>query len=207
MTKIEVVKKLTVLVLIAVVTVFPWNESQAQSTKKSYEILLAGFQIGKMDVEELKKGSLIEYNLKSLVSFWFFGKINVDLSIKSIYKDGMMLSSESKSVSNRGSFYSNIKWNGKSYDVDSHTYEFDNNRAITKPIPFSTVKFYFQEPMNGLTMVSETYGLTSLISELESKTYRIEIDGNKNKFFYENGEMEKALMESPIKNYVIKRIR
>lgn len=181
--------------------------THAQVTQKSYEILLAGFQIGTMKVEENKKGSIVEYNLESLVSFWFFGKINVELNTKSTYKDGMMIRSVSKSISNRGSFYSNIKWNGKSYIVDSHTYKFDNTKSVPNLIPFSTVKFYFQEPSDGLYLISETYGLTSRISEIEPKVYQIEIDGNRNKFFYENGELERALMENPIKNYVIKRVR
>jgi hypothetical protein len=56
-------------------------------------------------------------------------------------------------------------------------------------------------------MISETFGLTSKITEIEPHEYQIEIDGNRNKFFYENGNMERALMENPIKNYMIKRIR
>jgi hypothetical protein len=200
-------KNWIIVLLIVTITSFSWTDIQAQVTQKSYEILLAGFQIGTMEVEEYKKGSIIEYSLESLVSFWFFGKVNVELTIKSTYKDGMMLKSESKSISNRGSFYSIIKWTGKSYTVDSHTYKFDNTESIPYLIPFSTAKFYFQEPKNGLTMISETFGLASKISEIEPHVYQIEIDGNRNKFFYENGEMEKALMENPIKNYVIKRIK
>ena len=188
-------------------TSFPWKNAHGQTTKKSYEILLAGFQIGTMEVSEEKAGNLTTYNLESLVSFWFFGKINVTLTIKSIYQNGMLQSSESKSISNRVSFFSTIKWDGKSYVVDSHTYQFDNTNPIRTMIPFSTVKFYFQEPKNGLTMVSETYGLTSKILEIEPHGYQIEIDGNKNKFYYQNGEMDKALMQNPIKNYVVKRIR
>jgi hypothetical protein len=56
-------------------------------------------------------------------------------------------------------------------------------------------------------MISETFGLASKINEIEPHIYQIEVNGNQNDFFYENGEMEKAMMESPIKNYVIKRIR
>jgi len=210
MTKIskrEDSKNRIIVLLLIIITSFPWTDTQAQVTQKSYEILLAGFQIGNMEVEENKKGSIIEYNLESLVSFWFFGKVNVELTIKSTYKDGMMIKSESKSVSNRGSFYSIIQWTGKSYLIDSHTYKFDNTKSIPNLIPFSTVKFYFQKPKNGLNMISETFGLASKITEIEPHGYEIEINGNRNKFFYENGEMEKALMENPIKNYVIKRIK
>ena len=200
-------KNWIIVLLIIIITSFPWTDTQAQVTQKSYEILLAGFNIGTMEVEENKKGSIIEYNLESLVSFWFFGKVNVELTIKSTYKDGMMIKSESKSISNRGSFYSIIKWTGKSYLIDSHTYKFDNRESIPNLIPFSTVNFYFQEPKNGLNMISETFGLVSKITEIEPHGYEIEINGNRNKFFYENGEMDKALMENPIKNYVIKRIK
>ncbi|MFT7364682.1 MAG: hypothetical protein ACI9UV_002895 [Algoriphagus sp.] len=206
-SKREDSKNWIIVLLIIIITSFPWTDTQAQVTQKSYEILLAGFNIGTMEVEENKKGSIIEYNLESLVSFWFFGKVNVELTIKSTYKDGMMIKSESKSISNRGSFYSIIKWTGKSYLIDSHTYKFDNRESIPNLIPFSTVNFYFQEPKNGLNMISETFGLVSKITEIEPHGYEIEINGNRNKFFYENGEMDKALMENPIKNYVIKRIK
>lgn len=180
---------------------------QAQTSKRSYEILLAGFQIGQMEVEEIIRGNTTEYNLQSNVSFWLFGKINVDLSIKSAYLDGKMISSESKSISNRGSFYSKIKWNGSSYIVDSNTYKFENKNPIAFQVPFATAKFYFQEPKHGQMMISETYGLASKLTEIEPNTYQININGNENKFFYKNGEMERALMENPIKNYVIKRLK
>ena len=49
--------------------------------------------------------------------------------------------------------------------------------------------------------------MVSKITEIEPHGYEIEINGNRNKFFYENGEMDKALMENPIKNYVVKRIK
>ena len=178
----------------------------AQTTKKSYAIELAGFQIGDMKVEEFKKNEIVEYNLKSLVSFWFFGKINVELTISSIYKNGKMISSDSKSISNRGSFYSKIHWNGTSYVVDSHSYKFDNKISIQNLVPFSIVKFYFQEPNPQQMMISETFGLTSLISKKEQGVYQIEINGNRNKFVFINGELDHALIQNPIKNYVIKRV-
>lgn len=178
----------------------------AQTTTKSYAIELAGFQIGDMKVEEIKRNETIEYNLESLVSFWFFGKINVELTINSIYKNGKMISSDSKSISNRGSFFSKIKWNGTSYSVDSHSYKFDNKISIQNLVPFSIVKFYFQEPSPQQTMISETFGLTSPISKKEKGVYQIEINGNRNKFVFINGELDHALIQNPIKNYVIKRI-
>jgi len=197
-----VLKTLSILII----GIFSLTSLQAQTTRKSYEIVLAGFQIGDMKIEEIKKGEITEYNLESLVSFWFFGKINVEVTINSIYKDGMMISSDSKSVSNRGSFYSKIKWNGSAYIVDSHTYKFDNTKSVGKLVPFSTVRFYFKEPKSGQTTISETFGLTSPITLKEDGTYQIEIDGNKNKFIYKNGELDHALMQNPIKNYVIRRV-
>lgn len=191
------------LILIGIII---FGSVNAQTTTKSYVIELAGFEIGDMKVEEIKRNEIIEYNLKSLVSFWLFGKINVELTINSIYKNGKLISSDSKSISNRGSFYSKIKWNGTSYLVDSHSYKFDNKISIENLVPFSIVKFYFQEPIPQETMISETFGLTSIISKKENGVYQIEINGNRNKFVFINGELDHALMQNPIKNYVIKRI-
>ena len=55
-SKKEYSKNWIAVVLIVIMTSFPWTTTRAQVTKKSYEILLAGFQIGTMEVEENKKG-------------------------------------------------------------------------------------------------------------------------------------------------------
>ncbi len=201
--KIIYFKPLSVLII----CLFSYSNLQGQTTQKSYDIILAGFKIGDMTIDETKKGLITEYNLNSLVSFWFFGKINVDLKINSIYKNGKMISSDTKSVSNRGSFYSKIFWDGNKYNVDSHSYKFENKTPVKSQVPFSTVKFYFEEPKAGLQMISETFGLVSSITEIEPDIYQIEIDGNRNKFYYKNGELDQVLIQNPIKNYMIKRVR
>jgi hypothetical protein len=53
--------------------------------------------------------------------------------------------------------------------------------------------------------MAENYGISSPIKK-KGDYYEVDVNGNKNKFYYLNGKLEKAIMQNPVKNYVIKRI-
>ncbi len=183
------------------------GSAQTATTLHKYEITVAGFNIGSMEVEEKITGSRTDYALKSLVSFWLFGRVNVDFTVDAHYQDGQLIRSETNSDSNRGQYNSKIYWKDDHYVVDAHTYKFDNQKTIDLPIYNSTAKFYFNEPKANSTMMSEVYGLLSNVTQISKGVYEIEIDGNHNQFHYENGVLEKVIIQNPIKNYQIKRIK
>lgn len=178
--------------------------AKANERIRYYDITVAGFTIGELKTTRVEKGEITEYEVKSLVSIWFFGTLKIEFTINSIYKNGQFISSRTVSNSNRGEFLSLIEWDGQKYQVDANSYKFTNQESILTPIQFSTAKAFFEEPDGSELFLSENYGLTSPIAKSSDGMVEIQIDGNRNKYFYENGELVKANMQSPIKNYVLK---
>jgi hypothetical protein len=65
---------------------------------------------------------------------------------------------------------------------------------------------FFHEPKEGEDFLGEVFGLVSKVKKIENNGYEVNINGNTNRYYYENGVMVLAEMESPIKNYLIKLV-
>lgn len=179
---------------------------QAQSITDTYEIRVAGFKIGDLKAKFFQIGEKQNLQLQSQVSFWFFGKIYLDHEINCDYRGRQLITSEVSSKSNRGDFFSKIEWDENYYRVDAETYKFENSKAISQVIEGSTAKFYFEKPKDGDFIVSETFGLMSEVEEVEQDVFEIEINGNRNRFYYTGQELTKVVIQNPIKNYVIQKV-
>ncbi len=186
--------------------IFP-QESQAQSSVQKFEIFVAGFKIGNVVAEEIKKGETTEYDVNSKASFWFFGKIEVGFTIQNIFQNGLLINSNTYSKTNRGDFRSTIIWKSDHYDVDAATYKFENTEPIQKPIYHSSGTFYFHEPKDGDVMVSESYGLVSRVTEKSDGVYEVEINGSRNQYHFVDGKLDKIVVQHPVKNFVVQRVK
>ncbi|WP_373521112.1 DUF6134 family protein [Aquiflexum sp.] len=169
-----------------------------------YDISVAGISIGEMTAVKKKSGQKTFYDVKSEVSFWFFGRINVDYTVKTEFLDKQLILADSQSKTNRGDFRTLVKWEKDHYKVDSKNYKYDNNKPIRKPLYCSSSVFFFEEPTNFNEFMAEGYGLVSPIKKVKDY-YEVDVNGNKNKYYYVNGVLDKVVVYSPIKNYVVKR--
>ncbi|WP_092789632.1 DUF6134 family protein [Algoriphagus hitonicola] len=181
-------------------------DAQSQIKTGKYEIRVAGFKIGDMEAKLTQSGLQQSLLIQSDVSFWFFGKIYLNHEINCQYRDDQLILSQVTSESNKGDFFSKIEWNENHYKVDAKTYEYENNKSIAQIIEGSTAKFYFEKPNDGDFIVSETFGLLSKVEEIENDVFEIEINGNRNRFYYTGQELTKVVVQNPIKNYVIQKV-
>lgn len=179
---------------------------QSMVKERKYDITVLGFNIGEMTANRSTSKDTTIYKVSSAVSFWFFGKVNVDFNVDSRIKNKQVVWSRSNSSSNKGDFQSEVKWNGKFYEVDASTYKFENSKPINQPVPLSSVMLFFHEPKGGEDFLGEVFGLVSKVKKIENNGYEVTINGNTNRYYYKNGVMVKAEMESPIKNYLIKLV-
>lgn len=175
----------------------------AQDIQK-YDISIAGISIGEMTATKKVTGEDSQIDLRSKVSFWFFGKIELDLYAASVFKGNHFIKSEVNSKTNKGNFRSIITWVNDHYKVTSRNYKYELDTEVRKKLFFSSTSFYFEEPKNVKEFIAEGYGLVIPITR-HKDYYEVNVNGNKNRFYYVNGKLEKAVMESPIKNYVVKR--
>jgi hypothetical protein len=182
------------------------HSANSQSSNSQFEVVVAGFNIGRVTAEEIKNEETTEYHIKSEVSFWFFGKINLGFTLKNVFQKEMLMNSKSLSKTNRGDFESLITWKGSHYDVKSATYKFENNKPVREVISNTSGKFYFHEPKDGDMMISETYGLVSRVTQKSPGVYEVNVNGNRNEYHYRNGKLEKIVMQNPIKDFVVRRV-
>lgn len=195
-------KKLTVL-LVLLSSLGLTSHAQNLTNEHQYKITVLGFNIGEMTANRSKKSDTTIYQVNSKVSFWFFGKVNVDFDVDSRIVNKQIVWTRSNSSSNKGDFHSELKWKGKHYEVDATTYKFENSKPIDFPISLSSVMLFFNEPKGGEDFLGEVFGLVSKVKKIENNGYEVTINGNTNRYYYEKGVMVKAEMESPIKNYLI----
>jgi hypothetical protein len=181
--------------------------SQGVVNERHYEISVLGFNIGEMTANRSKSADSTIYKVKSNVSFWFLGKVNVDFRVDTRMTKNQIVWARSTSSSNKGDFKSEVKWNGKFYEVDASSYKFENSKPIHDSVSLSSVMLFFHEPKDNQLYLGEAFGLVTKVKKLNASSYEVTINGNTNRYYYENGVMVKAEMQSPIKNYMIKLVR
>ena len=177
---------------------------QAQE-RHEYEITIAGFSIGGMTATKTMDGDTTTYLLTSNVSLWLFGQISIDYVTDVKYVGDRFIRSSVTSRTNRGNFLSRIWLEGTVYKVDAKSYKYELETVIRESIDYSAVRLFFEEPRERRRMIAENYGVFGTIKALGGSEYETIANENKNKYTYINGKLERAVMHSPIKNYVIKR--
>lgn len=177
---------------------------KAQETHE-FDISVAGFSIGKMTAKKTQTMDTTTFSLVSSVSLWLFGQITVDHATEVKYVGDRFIKSNVKSSTNKGDFFSRIWLEDGVYRVDANAYKHELKTTIREPIYFSAARLFFEEPHGRTKMVAETYGIFADIKRLPNGSYETTTDGNKNRYTYVNGKLERASIQSPVKNYVMKR--
>lgn len=196
----EVLKKY--LIVAFLILVFTPALSQE---RHDYEITIAGFSIGEMTAIKTLHGDTATYLLTSKVSLWLFGQINIDYVTDVKYVGNQFIRSTVSSQTNRGDFLSRIWLQDGVYQVDAKSYKYELETVISEFINYSAVRLFFEAPSGRKKMIAENYGVFGTIKSLGNGEYETLANDNKNKYTYIDGKLERAIMHSPIKNYVIKR--
>ncbi|WP_113923156.1 DUF6134 family protein [Cognataquiflexum aquatile] len=171
---------------------------------QEYDISIAGISIGEMTATRKISGENSQIDIKSKVGFWFFGKIELDFQTISVFNGNHFIKSDTKTKSNKGDFRSLIIWEKDHYNVKSRNYKYELDTEVKRKVFFSSASFYFEEPKNVKEFFAEGYGLVCPVTKHKDH-YEVNVNGNKNRFYYVNGKLDKAVMEFPIKNFVVKR--
>jgi hypothetical protein len=173
--------------------------------RKEFDILVAGIKIGELSALKITEDSITSYSITSAVNFWFFVRIKAAYAITSSYKDGKLISSIVETKSSKGDFKSSVIWQESHYKVNVDTYQFKKDTVLTSPIYFNVARLYFDEPDKVENVLADNYGQLARSRKLSSHAYEVIVNGNANRYYYKVGELEKAMMYNPIKNFEIRR--
>lgn len=192
----------SIVFIILIFTISPFMAIGQE--KREFDITVAGISIGDMTTSKTINDDMTFYNVKSKVSFWFFGWISLDYTMDSEYKGTQLMKVNGTYNTSRGEFATTIAWQDDHYKVDTRSYKFENNRPVRKPLYHSSALFFFEEPYGVNESMADNFGLVSPIQKVKNY-YELDVAGDKNKYYYVDGMLDRAIMYSPIKNYVIKR--
>ena len=198
-------KRISIIVLLWM----PVSLGYAQATKEtaSFEIVVLGLKIGSLTAQKTAAADSLLYSVDSRVKFWFFGDVDLKFLTRSHFKGGKILKTYSESKTNRGFFDSKVNWTGAQYQVDSKSYKYANRAPLKGPLIWCSSKLFFQEPSGNELFLSEVYGVSAPIKKISAGVYEIEVEGNTNQYHYKGGKLEKIVVESPIKNYKVVRVK
>jgi len=198
-------KRISLLILLWM----PVSLGYAQATKEtaSFEIVVLGLKIGNLTAQKTAGADSVRYSVDSRVKFWFFGDVDLQFLTRSHFKGGKILKTYSESKTNRGVFDSKVNWTGAQYQVDAKSYKYANRTSLKGPISWCSTRLFFQEPSGNEVFLSEVYGASSLIKKISPGVYEIEVEGNTNQYHYKAGKLEKIVVESPIKDYKVVRVK
>lgn len=179
---------------------FPlWSNTEV----KRFDIELAGLKIGELTATRVTRDTLIHYHVETRVSFWLFVKVHVHHVQTAVYHNGRLLSSTVKTKSNKGDFSASVIWNKHKYDVKVDMYKYKNDTTIVHPIHYNVMRFFFEEPKEIKQVLADSNGLLAPVSFLKNSFYEVNVRGERNKYFYKEGKLYRAVMDNPIKNYEI----
>jgi len=176
----------------------------ASVEKREYDITAAGIRIGVMTATRETKDNLTWYSLHSKVSFWFFVRVNVEYSVTSVYQNKQLIASTVITQSSRGNFKSTIQWKEDHYKVQVEGYKYKNDVSIKDTIQYNSARLYFEYPPGISTILADNYGIMVPAENIQENVYSVNVQGNKNKFFFRKGKIIRAVMHHPIKNFEVK---
>ena len=196
-------------IILLVLLWMPVSLGYAQATKEtaSFEIVVLGLKIGNLTAQKTAGADSVRYSVDSRVKFWFFGDVDLQFLTRSHFKGGKILKTYSESKTNRGVFDSKVNWTGTQYQVDAKSYKYANRAPLKGPVTWCSSKLFFHEPSGNEVFLSEVYGASSLIKKISPGVYEIEVEGNTNQYHYKGGKLEKIVVESPIKDYKVVRVK
>ena len=198
-------KRISLLIFLGMSVSF--GHAQTAKETAAFEIVVLGLKIGTLTAQKTSGADSVLYSVDSRVKFWFFGDVDLKFLTRSHFKGGKILKTYSESKTNRGFFDSKVNWTGAQYQVDSKSYKYANRTSLKGPLTWCSSKLFFHEPSGQELFLSEVYGVSAPIKKNGPGVYEIEVEGNTNQYHYKSGKLEKIVVESPIKNYQVRRIK
>jgi len=190
--------------IVAALLLFSLDIVHGAIEKREYDITAAGIRIGEMTATRERIENQTWYTLHSEVSFWFFVRVKVVYSVKSLYQNNQLIKSTVDTHSNRGDFKSTVTWNEDHYDVRVEGYKYTNEVPLKEPISYSSARIYFDYPYSVSNILADNYGIMVPVDKTEKDVLTVTVQGNKNRFYFESGRIIRAVMHHPIKNFEIR---
>ncbi len=190
------------ILIILCLTFFALRPLNAQN--RSFIIKVAGIKIGKLDAYHIKNKTFDYYVTHSTVNFSFIMTLKADIKTESLYNDGVLLKATVTSTLNGTPYISRTVLKKNHYDIDCNTYKYTyRDTTLTKPIKWSAGKLYFEIPVPGDEVYTESYGKLGVLTETGKHALKMTSPKSKQVYYYNNDHSKIIKIEviNSIKNF------
>ncbi len=185
----DLIRKLFITLLIVV------NQGVATAQTLHYKVVWRGDSVGYIKTYKFDSANFEVYKVKSLVTFWFFGRRSIKTEYSEVFQDQKLISAEVRyfkdeelrercSTILKNSLYQ-IELNG------------DIQPPIMNPIYVTTTTLYYYKPDRAKSVYSERFGEMMPLEEINDSEIRIEKpNGRYNEYTFENGICKRVKVDN-----------
>ncbi|MFY0672234.1 MAG: hypothetical protein JXQ87_02440 [Bacteroidia bacterium] len=199
-----VIKTAFLSMLFFLAMAFTFNNPPVTKTQTlQFDIVAFDKVLGQLDVMKVSYDNNIYYSSKTKVSFDVVKEFEVLFDFNVNFAEKRMQNSSIKASIN-GDVYANTetKKQGK-----EHYFVFkdgEKQKELIEKIEFATVQLYFDEPTNITRCYAEQQGSFNTITKIDEHVYKMRNEkGRENKYYYKNGKLKKAVIDSGLKEFEI----
>lgn len=159
---------------------------QAGAQVLTYQIYMGSDSIGLLHAEHKINGLVHNYELKSNMSVKSIVNVDIQYLLTAVFdKDKLLNSFTEQDVNGRIKVHSTIKWDGKSYAIQTLD---KRDRIKNNLITYNLSSLYFKEPINQTKVYSDTHGVFLNIKPVGPHKYELVLpDGKRNLYTYQFG--------------------
>ena len=191
------------LIIASAFTTKPNNYSASKTENLKFDIVAFDMVVGQLDVMKVSYGESVFYSSKTKVNVDVIKEFEVLFDFNVNFTDKKMQNSSIKASVN-GDVYANTETKKQSDDLYYVFKEGKKNKELDDQIEFATVQLYFEEPKNITKCYAEQQGSFNTITPLGDHSYKMKNEkGRENKYYYENGKLKKAVIDSGLKEFEI----
>lgn len=203
---VKLMKFISLGVLIFLASAFTLNTNKSSSTKTEtlkFDIVAFDMVVGQLDVMKVSYGEGAYYNSRTKVNVDVVKEFEVLFDFNVNFSNNKMENSSIKASIN-GDIYANTETKKQGDDLYYVFKEGKKNKELVDQIDFATVQLYFEEPKNITRCYAEQQGSFNTITPMGEHSYKMKNEkGRINKYYYENGKLKKAVIDSGLKEFEI----
>ena len=177
---------------------------QPRHTEAEYDLYFKNKKIGSYQLSCTEVGNRKEYHTESISSFRFLGQHTVTQTLRCIFEDGLMTSSEMRSSRNGSpSNYTFTSWKGDHYQINR------NGKFYTlyEPVQGSTIQLYFERPPDTLRLYSESEGKMKVLFRKEQDVFVLADPGMKRgtEYYYDEKGLKEVEVDFSVMKFRVER--
>jgi uncharacterized lipoprotein YehR (DUF1307 family) len=174
---------------------------QAFSQSKNFTLKALGLKIGKLEAFHASKNNIDVYMSESTIDFI---TIKANVKTEAVYQNGVLIKATVNSTINGQSYVSQTTWKNNRYYIDCHARKYNySDSTLTTPIRWSASKLYFEIPVKGNAVYTESYGVMGILEETKKNSLKMTTPESRQIYYYtaDGSKLLKIEVINSIKNF------